>query len=151
MTFTVSQIAKSLAEYLKDYFEGVTFYEDPLQQGMQAPAMFLQTRGYEIKPQTNRYFFWTLRLDLVYLLDFNLPNLQQQYQIAEEILDFTLETFPYLNEESESTLIRTYNRNGVIDLNELHYKFDLMARITREEAEILMRTLSSNLEVIDGY
>ncbi len=38
MTFTVSDVAKSLADYLSPHFPGVTFYEDPNQQGSAPPA-----------------------------------------------------------------------------------------------------------------
>ena len=44
MNFTVSTIAKSLADYLAPNFPGVTFYEDPNQQGSRSPMLFLQQR-----------------------------------------------------------------------------------------------------------
>ena len=44
MTFSISRVAASLAGYLAPSFPGVTFYEDPNQQGSEPPMMFLQQR-----------------------------------------------------------------------------------------------------------
>lgn len=44
MNFTISTVAKSLADYLAPYFPDVTFYEDPNQQGSKPPCLFLQQR-----------------------------------------------------------------------------------------------------------
>ena len=63
------------------------------------------------------YFFAILRtigLDLTYLEDYNLPNMQQLYEAAAEALDQVLETFPY-SDGGPSTLLRTYDREWKID------------------------------------
>ena len=52
MNFTVSTISKSLADYLAPSFPGVTFYEDPNQQGSKPPMMFLQTRTNRLELET---------------------------------------------------------------------------------------------------
>lgn len=147
---TISQIAYSLAEYLAQFFPDATFYEDPLQQNMTAPAMFLQTRSATIAKRMGTRFLWTLRLDLVYLLDYNLTDLQRKYQEAAEILDLELELFPYISTSGKSVLVRTYDRNWNIDLDELHYKFELRAWVSKSESYALMQSLKTNLEVIDG-
>ena len=53
MNFTISTIAKSLADYLTPLFPGVTFYEDPNQQDSKPPMMFLQQRYAHIEPRRN--------------------------------------------------------------------------------------------------
>ena len=112
MTFTVSTIAKSLAGYLAPVLPGVAMYEDPNQQGSQPPCMFLQTRYNRLKLEMGGYWLRTLGLDLTYLLDYNLPDLQQRYQAAAEALDLVMETFPYSDGEAEAepVLLRTYDR-----------------------------------------
>lgn len=150
MTFTIAQLAPSLAAHLGPSFSGVTFYEDPLQQGASLPAMFLQTRSSSIRKSTSGEYLWTLRLDLVYLLDYNLVNLQRLYQDAAEKLDVLMETFPYLDGAGQSITVRTYNRNWTIDLNELHYKFDLQVFVEPQELANLMEELELNLEVVYG-
>lgn len=134
MRFDLSAVAKSLADYLSPHFPGVTFYEDPNQQGSRPPMLFLQQRYASIAPQRNHGFFLRkIGLDLTYLLDYNLPNLQRQYQAAAEQLDLRLETFPY-SDGTETGTVRTYDRAWQIDLDALHYKFELRVFVTAEDA-----------------
>ena len=77
MVYNLSIIAQSLATYLGSFFENVTFYENPNQQGTQLPAMFLQTRSGGIQSALSDYSRRTFKLDLVYLEDYNLTNLQE--------------------------------------------------------------------------
>lgn len=131
MNLMVSTISKSLADYLAPIFPGVTMYEDPNQQGSQPPCMFLQTRYNRLKLEMGGYWLRTLGLDLTYLLGYNLPDLQRQYQAAAEALDLVMETFPYSDGSSEGqALLRTYDREWTVDLDAMHYKFELRERVT---------------------
>ena len=91
MIFTLTTLARSLADYLEPVMPGVTMYEDPNQQGTETPAMFLQQRYGSIKKQLDGYYLRTLGLDLTYLEDYNLTDLQQKYQRAGEALDLVME------------------------------------------------------------
>lgn len=142
MNFTLSAIASSLAAYLAPSFPGVTFYEDPNQQGTTTPCFFLQQRDAEIAPQISDRYYRTIRLDLTYLVDYNLPDMQQQYSAAADQLDFLMETFPY-SDGTETGLVRTYNRVWRIDLDALHYNFDLQVRVTAPTTPIPMESIQS--------
>lgn len=156
MNLTVSTISKSLADYLADYLApilpGVAMYEDPNQQGSQPPCMFLQTRYNRLSKEAGGYWLRTLGIDLVYLLDYNLPNLQQLYQQAGEALDLALETFPYSDggAGAEPVLLRTYDREWNIDLNELHYKFELRERVNIPEQFVKMQTMDLDEDIYNG-
>ena len=148
MNFTVSTISKSLADYLAPSFPDVTFYEDPNQQDSKPPMMFLQTRTNRLELETGGYWRRIMGVDLVYLLEYNLPNLQQLYQIAGEQLDLLMETFPYSDGTTEDTvLLRTYDREWNIDLNELHYKFELRERVSIPKEYAKMMTMDYDEEV----
>ena len=149
MTFSMELLAQSLAQYLGTVFPGVTFYEDPNQQGTQTPCLFLQQRYGKISPKTGGRFYHKIGLDLTYLLDYNRPDLQQRYQAAAETLDRYMETFPY-QEGEESALLRTYDREWRIDLDALHYKFELRVWEGTPLGNNPMRTLEHHEEVIDG-
>lgn len=150
MNFTISTIAKSLADYLAPSFPGVTFYEDPNQQGSKAPMLFLQQRYAYVEPRRNNgYYLRRIGLDLTYLVDYNLPDLQQQYQQAAEQLDLLLETFPY-SDGTDSTLLRTYDREWRIDLDALHYKFELQVWVTIPETAVKMQTMDYDERLKDG-
>ena len=148
MNFTVSTIAKSLADYLAPVLPGVTMYEDPNQQDSKPPMMFLQQRYSYISLETGGFWRRRIGLDLTYLLDYNLPNLQQLYQSAAESLDLVMETFPYNDGFNAGTvLLRTYEREWSIDLDAMHYKFELQERVTLPKDFNPMQTMDYNAEV----
>lgn len=150
MNFTVSTISKSLADYLATSFPGVTFYEDPNQQGSKPPMMFLQTRTNRLTLETGGYWRRIMGIDLVYLLEYNLPNLQQLYQTAGEQLDLLMETFPYSDGTTEGTvLLRTYDREWNIDLDELHYRFEIRERVSIPQEYAKMQTMDYNEDMKD--
>lgn len=137
MNLTVSTLARSLADYLAPVLPGVAMYEDPNQQGSQPPCMFLQTRYNRLKLEMGGYWLRTLGLDLTYLLDYNLPDLQQRYQAAAEALDPVMETFPYSDGSSDGqALLRTYDREWTVDLDAMHYKFELRERVTLPKPDV---------------
>lgn len=150
MNFTISTIAKSLADYLAPSFPGVAFYEDPNQQGSKAPMLFLQQRYAYVEPRRNNgYYLRRIGLDLTYLVDYNLPDLQQQYQRAAEQLDLRMETVPY-SDGTDAGLLRTYDREWRIDLDALHYKFELRVWVTIPEDGVKMETMDYDERLKDG-
>lgn len=109
MNFTVTTIARSLAAHLAPVLPGVQMLEDPAQQGVEPPCMFLQQRYSNIKPHPGGRWLRTIGVDLTYLLDYNLPDLQQQYSSAAETLDLCMEVFPY-TDGTDTALLRAYDR-----------------------------------------
>lgn len=151
MNLTVTTIAKSLAGYLAPHFPGVTFYEDPNQQGSQPPMMFLQTRTNRLLLETGGFWRRILGVDLVYLLEYNLPDLQRRYQAAGETLDLLMEAFPYSDGTTEGTvLLRTHDREWNIDLDELHYRFEVRERVALPQEHVKMETMDYEPEVTHG-
>lgn len=149
MNFTVSTIAASLAAYLSPLFPGVTFYENPNQQGTNPPCMFLQQRYSFMKRRTSGQWLRTIGLDLTYLEDYNLPNMQQLYQAAAEALEIVMDAFPYSDGASTTTVL-TYDRDSRIDLDAMHYKFELRVIVELPETETPMQTMTYNEEVTNG-
>lgn len=150
MILTLTDVARSLASYLKPYFPDVTFAEGPIQQGYIEPYMFLQSRGADIRPMTGKRFLWTIRLDLIYLLDMNQPEMQNLYENAAQLMDILLDTFPYTDGENTGE-VRAFDRSWEIQINELHYKFSLKAIVSKEELAELMRRLTLNIRIISQY
>lgn len=140
MNFTIQTVAKSLADYLSPLLSGVTFYEDPNQQGSEMPCAFLQQRFSYLELRTGGRWLRRIGLDLTCLEDYNLPDLQGRYQRAAEALDLVLETFPY-SDGTDTTLLRTYGREWRVDTDALHYKFELRVTVSIPENAELMRTI----------
>lgn len=147
MNFTVMTVARCLADYLAPHLPGTAFYEDPNQQGCETPCAFLQQRYSNIKPQTGGRWLRTIGLDLTYLENYNLPDLQQRYQQAAEALDLVMDVFPYSDGGSPATLLRTYDRDWKIDLDALHYKFELRVFVSRPEPSCPMERMELYQEV----
>lgn len=151
MNLTTETVAKSLAAYLSPLFPDVTMYENPNQQGTHVPCMFLQQRSSTIKLQTGGYWLRTLKLDLTYLIGFNLPDMQQRYTKAAEVLDLAMETFPYTDGSGETaTPLRAFDREASIDLDALHYKFELRARVSVPAEYEKMQELELNERIVDN-
>ena len=148
MNFTVMTLAKSLADYLAPYFPGVAFYEDPNQQGTRCPCLFLQVRYNYLTRETSGYQLRRLGLDLTYLADYNLPNLQSLYQQAGEQLDLVMDSFPYSDGEGTSQVF-THEREWRVDLDALHYQFELLERVTLPEDFNPIQTMDYHQEVRD--
>ena len=146
MNFTVTTIARSLAAHLSPVLPGVQMLEDPAQQGVEPPCMFLQQRYYNIKPHPGGRWLRTIGVDLTYLLDYNLPDLQQQYSAAAETLDLCMEVFPY-TDGTDTALLRAYDRKTDIDSDGLHYKFELRIFVEKPEDAVKMQTLSIDQKV----
>lgn len=148
MNFTISTIAQSLAAYLAPTLPGVTFYQDPNQQGTQTPCAFLQQRYSHITPYPGGRLLREIGLDITYLEDYNLPDLQTRYVAASEALDMVMETFPY-SDGTETGLIRTCERESTIDLDALHYKFEIKVFVTQPETAVKMQKIDElNEDVI---
>ena len=149
MTFSTTTLSASLADYLASVLPGVQMLQDPAQQGITTPCLFLQTRySYtERKRSARDYYLRRIGLDLTYLEDYNLPNLQQRYEAAAEALDPVMETIEY-SDGTNTTLLRTYEREYNIDLDALHYKFELHVWVHIPHDEVKMQTMDYNEEVI---
>lgn len=149
MRFTISTLAASLAAYLADAFPGTAFYEDPNQQGTKCPCLFLQSRYATIAPAMHGRLYRVIGLDLTYLEDYNLPDLQTRYQAAAETLDYMMDAFSY-TDGTDTTVLRTYDKEWRIDLDALHYKFELRVFVEPEDDAVLMETLTTEIEVIEN-
>lgn len=149
MTFATANLAASLAAYLAPYFPGVTFYPGPNQQGTEPPCMFLQQRySYPDLQQDGRRRL-RIGLDLAYLLDYNLSNMQLQYQEAADTLNVVMETFLY-SDGTDTALLRTYDKESRIDLDALHYKFEVRVWVSLPETPVMMQTMDYTEDVTNG-
>lgn len=149
MNFTMETVARSLADYLAPVLPGCTWYEDPNQQDSQMPCAFLQQRYANTALQTGGRWLRTIGLDLTYLEDYNLPDLQRRYQRAAEALDLVMETFPYQDGAGNTTLLRTYDRDWRIDLDAMHYKFELKVLVSLPERGARMEHLDADFTVTE--
>ena len=149
MTFSLSTVAQSLAAHLAPLFPGLTFYQDPVQQALDCPCAFLQQRSSTIRRRIGNRQYREIQLDLTYLVDYNLPNMQQLYQQAAEILDENMDSFSYTSPEVGEAVFLTYDRQWRIDLDALHYNFALHVWEEIPQTDSFMRTMDLDQEVLN--
>lgn len=149
MIFTMPALARSLADYLSPELPGASFYADPNQQGTRSPALFLRQTFAKISPQPGGMLLRRLGLDLVYLDRFYTVREESRLQVAADVMDQLLETFPYSADRGGAAVcLRTYDRRWDIADSALHYKFELRLRLTLAEDAALMRSIQElNMEV----
>ena len=59
-----------------------------------------------------------------------------------------METFPYSDGSSDGqALLRTYDREWTVDLDAMHYKFELRERVSIPVPAVKMQTMDLNEEV----
>lgn len=145
MTVTMQGLTRSLADYLAPALPGVTFYDNPNQQGTSTPAIFLQRTKAKITKRLGGRFLRQLGLDVVCLVDYNVVDMEDQYVIMADVLDEMLDTFPYLGGDIR---LRAYERNWYIQDDALHYKFDLKLWVSREEDGVLMQSIQAYTEEV---
>lgn len=149
MNLSLPAIGRSLAAYLAPLFPDTVFYEDAVRQ-VQRPCLFLHQRYGAIRPAGGGRFLRQIGWELTYLADDTLPGRQLRYQQAAETLDIVMETFPYTDGESGTELIRTYDREWRIDLDAMHYKFELQVWVDVPTDGTPMQTMDYSEDVSDG-
>lgn len=90
-----------------------------------------------------------ISLDLTYLEDYNLVDLQRRYREAAGKLDDCMVSFPF-TDGSNAIQMLTYDRQWRIDLDALHYSFVLHIHEEPEEPFNPMQTLDVNQEAKDA-
>lgn len=144
MKMTLSALARALADHLAPALPEVQFLQDPSQQGTKPPAMFLQCRKAGLSAQTGGRCLRRLDMELVYLEDYNRVDMERCYLAAADVLDETLETFPFRDVlETAPVRLRTYQRSWDITGDVLRYQFQLQLHLSRQEDAVLMQSLQS--------
>lgn len=124
--FTLSLVNEAIALAVSKALPGVTVYDNPNQQGTRLPALFLTYRGEQrTENQLGGRRLRKLRYDLCYLERKNIPDAGDRFRRAAEALDEGMDTIPYADGRPLHTARRSWAQEG----DELHYHFDLTARV----------------------
>lgn len=146
-----SLINEALAGMLQKYFPQCDVYDNPNQQNTKLPAWFIQyVPDSSITKEINNRYIRTFEIDLVYLVEYNVPDLYDQYREAAETLDEVMGMFQYIY-ENNAFFIHTFNRNWRIDLDALHYRLKLKIRASLQQTDNpVMETIEDINESVKG-
>jgi len=137
-------ITSALADFLVFNFPGAPVYNNPNQQKTDLPAWFINfIPGSSITGQVGNRYMRSLHIDLVYLEEYNLPDLYDRYLTVAERLDETLEYFIYSYNDVKY-LLHTCDRTWRVSLADLHYEFKMDIRVSLSKPpEPLMQTIEA--------
>ncbi|MDR0817959.1 MAG: hypothetical protein LBN43_00070 [Oscillospiraceae bacterium] len=123
---TLETITQALARAIKNVLgENFCVYSSPTVQG-DLPCVyitFIPTSG--VKHNRVGHALRYIMVDLVYLSDFNLPNLDDEYSGVVDGFDNVFEFFSFTDTDDNTHILRTRDRTWNYDRSGLHYKFRL--------------------------
>lgn len=144
---TLAALNLAIAGAVKEALPEVTVYDNPNQQGSDLPCVVINYRNSSaVDKQIGNRFLRTVKYDLVYLEEYNLPDLNDRFLRAADALDERMELFSFPG----ANPIRTLNRNWFVELAALHYQFDVKARVSLPDEGVPMEEMRLFEEVTDG-
>jgi hypothetical protein len=141
--FSIDNLINSIAAQLKTKYPALPVYDSYTLQGCKFPCFFVFLAPSNIYDQIDAYDKRELNFDVVYVQERNAPNAYGTLYTVADTLDELLEMVTYADGE-ESIPLHTHERNYSIDDQELHYKFRIIARVSRPVSPILMQTLEED-------
>jgi len=139
VNYTLSDVNQSIANAVVSAIPSVTVYDNPNQQDTKLPAVFVNYRGEQpTKRGIGNQWTQTLKFDLSYTVDYNLPNMNDLYRAAADALAYALTELQY----ADGVKLRTLNHSWYIELDALHYQFDVPVRFMKPYSPKYMQTMT---------
>lgn len=149
MTYTIDNLIESIAAQLKTVWPDLPVYDSYTLQGCEYPCFFVFMMPSNIADQIDRIDKREIFFDVAFVQARNTPNAYGTlYGIADQ-LDELLDTVNY-SADGESVPLHTHERNYSIDDQELHYKFKIIARVSRPYTPNPMHTEETNAGIKEG-
>lgn len=128
-------IHASYAAVINQIDPKANIYDNPNQQGTAYPAWFIVhrspvevARDFGKRYGGNRYTL-TYQIDILYMIQQNIPRLHDQYTEVAERLDEELE---YLPIHGSDAVVHVYDKSWSLELNCLKYSTTLRLRVYRD-------------------
>lgn len=139
MNYTPSNVNEAIAAATISAIPEVTIYDNPNQQDTKLPAVFINYRGEQpIKQGIDNRWTQTLKFDLCYLVEYNLPNMNDLYRAAADSLAYALTELQY----ADGVKLPTRNHSWYVELDGLHYQFDVPVRLMKPYAPNYMQAMT---------
>jgi hypothetical protein len=147
--FSIDNLINSIAAQLKTEYPALPVYDSYTLQGCKFPCFFVFLTPSNISDQIDRRDKRELNFDVVYVQERNAPNAYGNLYTVADTLDELLDTVTYTDGE-ESIPLHTHERNYSIDDQELHYKFKIIARVSRPYEPTPMQTEETDVGIKKG-
>ena len=149
MIFSIDNLIESIAAQLKTKYPALPVYDSYTLQGCKFPCFFVFLTPSNIYDQIDRRDKRDLNFDVVYVQERNAPNAYGTLYTVADTLDALLDIVTY-TDGGESIPLHTHERNYSIDDQELHYKFKIIARVSRPYEPTPMQTEETDVGIKKG-
>ena len=149
MNFSIDNLIESIAAQLKTEYPALPVYDSYTLQGCKFPCFFVFLTPSNISDQIDRRDKRELNFDVVYVQERNAPNAYGTLYTVADTLDALLDIVAY-TDGGESIPLHTHERNYSIDDQELHYKFKIIARVSRPYEPTPMQTEETDVGIKKG-
>lgn len=146
MIFTISNIINSIAGQLATLYPNVPVYDSP-SYNTEYPCFYVFVTAPNIADEIDGVEMRDIGFDIVYVQERN--SVAQNAELIEimETLDEGFDVLTY-DDGTLTAPLHTHDRSASIEDQELHYKFSIRQRVSREKEHIYMAEMEEqNVEV----
>jgi hypothetical protein len=149
MTYTIENLIQSIAAQLKTVYPALPVYDTFTLQGNEYPCFFVFLMPSNISDQIDGVDKREIFFDVVYVQQRNITNAYADLYSVADTLDELLDVVNY-TADGETVPFHTHERNYSIDDQELHYKFKIIARVSRPYTPNPMQTEETDVGIKKG-
>lgn len=149
MIYTIENLIQSIAAQLKTVYPALPVYDTFTLQGNEYPCFFVFLMPSNISDQIDGVDKREIFFDVVYVQQRNITNAYADLYSVADALDELLDVVNY-TADGESVPLHTHERNYSIDDQELHYKFKIIARVSRPYTPNPMQTEETDVGIKKG-
>jgi len=149
MNYTIENLIQSIAAQLKTVYPALPVYDTFTLQGNEYPCFFVFLMPSNISDQIDGVDKREIFFDVVYVQQRNITNAYADLYSVADTLDELLDVVNY-TADGETVPLHTHERNYSIDDQELHYKFKIIARVSRPYTPNPMQTEETDVGIKKG-
>lgn len=143
MTFTIEKIMQSISSALTAKYTDYPVYTSQMQQGISVPCFFISLMPSGIDTEINNRWMRDMGIDIVFIQERNIVNRSEEIFEVQDFLDDALDLIPYSDGEG-TALLHPSDRSADIEDGELHYKFHLRVRVSKERTQQMMQKIEES-------
>jgi hypothetical protein len=129
MMFSLENLISSIAVMLDNAF-GLPVYVDTNQQSTDYPCFFIFLVNPSIDDEIDRRRFRNIGIDVVYVQQRNMPDIDSNNTAMIDALDELLDTITYSNDDDETAILHCYEHSAHVTDDDLHYQFRVKIHVT---------------------
>lgn len=144
MTYSLENIADSIAGVLKARYPDYPVYTSASQQGTEFPCFFVFFMPSSIRGEIGRKYFQDLGVDVIFVQQRNVVNGNDAILEIAQFLDENMGSIPYTDGSGALIPLHTMERQWQMEDQELHYQFHIRQRVAAEYRPLYMKEMEED-------